>query len=111
MSPDPLRYARMDSARSHPRRALLGSADVYSFAIVMWEMVTRKVPYAGHNFMNVTLDVHEGRRPPVPGDCPGEYEQIMSSCWQAKPKKRPTMADVLKFLNEAIGSSPEDELA
>src|SRR3989344_4790644 len=30
------------------------SADVYSFALIMWEMLTRKQPYAGRNFMGVT---------------------------------------------------------
>jgi hypothetical protein len=32
----------------------------------MWEVLTRKEPFAGRNFMGVSLDVLEGRRPAIP---------------------------------------------
>ncbi len=34
------------------------------------KVLTRKQPYAGLNFMGVSLDVLEGRRPMIPSDCP-----------------------------------------
>ena len=73
-------------------------ADVYSFGVIMWEVVTRKEPFAGRNFMGVSLDVLEGRRPAIPGDCPADFRKVMKRCWHASADKRPSMDDVLTFL-------------
>jgi serine/threonine protein kinase len=78
-------------------------ADVFSFGVVMWEVVTRKQPFAGRNFMGVSLDVLEGKRPQIPNDCPPEFAKVMKKCWHASPDKRPKMEDVLAFFDRAIG--------
>jgi serine/threonine protein kinase len=47
------------------------SADVYSFAIVMWEISTRRLPYEQiKNSWDVARFVTEGNRPPIDGMCP-----------------------------------------
>jgi serine/threonine protein kinase len=53
------------------------SADVYSFGIIMWEVATRKQPFAGRNFMGVSLDVLEGKRPKVPSDLPPTFKRLV----------------------------------
>jgi hypothetical protein len=53
--------------------------------------------------MGVTLDVLEGKRPQVPADCPADYRAMMTQCWKGKPEKRPSMEEVLRFLNSALG--------
>lgn len=77
-------------------------ADVYAYGIVMWEVLTRREPYAGHNFMGVALEVLEGRRPPVPSDCPPAIAAMMKKCWHSKAAKRPTMTEVLAFLDSEL---------
>jgi serine/threonine protein kinase len=52
-------------------------ADVYSFGVVMWEVATRKQPFAGRNFMAVTMDVLEGKRPKIPADLPHPFKKII----------------------------------
>jgi serine/threonine protein kinase len=54
-----------------------GGSRVRSFGIVMWEVLTRKVPYADQTFMSVALEILDGKRPDVPSDCPPEFKQLM----------------------------------
>jgi len=81
-------------------------ADVFSFGIIMWEVLTRKQPFAGRNFMGVSLDVLEGRRPAVPGDCLPAFKKLMKKCWHGEADKRPSMEDVVTQLDAIVG---EDE--
>ncbi|XP_028822998.1 ankyrin repeat and protein kinase domain-containing protein 1 isoform X3 [Denticeps clupeoides] len=69
--------------------------DVYSFAIVMWEILTQKKPYPGVNMTEVLIRVSTGKRPSlekIPDDQPIECESmkcIMQQCWQQDPRQRP----------------------
>lgn len=50
---------------------------MYSFGIIMWQVLTRKEPYADRNFMGVSLDVLEGKRPQLPTDCDKSFKKMM----------------------------------
>nr|UDO47406.1 ser/thr kinase [Pandoravirus massiliensis] len=81
-------------------------SDVYSFGVVMWEVVTRKQPYEGRNFMAVTMDVLEGNRLSIPDDCPADLGKLIRRCWRKNPDKRPSMADVANTLDAMRGAAP-----
>jgi serine/threonine protein kinase len=85
-------------------------ADVYSFGLIMWEVLTRRQPYEGRNFMGVTLDVLEGRRPQIPADCPPHFAKVMKKCWHALPEKRPLMEEIIAYLDQQDPAGPSPDV-
>uniref|UniRef100_S4RCG0 Protein kinase domain-containing protein n=1 Tax=Petromyzon marinus TaxID=7757 RepID=S4RCG0_PETMA len=78
--------------------------DVYSFAIVVWEILTLTTPYANavNSFHVVECVVKGNQRPStddIPEDRPREADsliRLMTSCWDCNPKARPSFYDCIK---------------
>ncbi|XP_048866590.1 receptor-interacting serine/threonine-protein kinase 1 isoform X2 [Brienomyrus brachyistius] len=72
-------------------------SDVYSFAIVVWVVLTRKQPY--ENALNedqMCACVRAGDRPDenlIPQSTPAEMVKLMKNCWQQNPEQRPTFTE------------------
>lgn len=74
-------------------------ADVFSFAIILWEILTREDPYPDKSGLGLAYAVaNEGLRPPIPAYCPLEYAQLMSRSWRHDPRNRPSFSEVLNIL-------------
>ncbi|EDO37475.1 predicted protein [Nematostella vectensis] len=72
-------------------------ADVYSFAICMWQIWTREVPYKLQNHQVVIFRVVAcSLRPQIPtgNEIDNRYKELMTSAWAGKPTDRPTMGDI-----------------
>ena len=78
-------------------------ADVYSFAIVMYEVITRETPYKGKNQEEIRTQVlHHGLRPDlslVPPSCPGALRSLMIMCWDENCEHRCCFSQILSILN------------
>ncbi|EXX58845.1 Ssk22p [Rhizophagus irregularis DAOM 197198w] len=67
-------------------------ADIYSFGMIIWELTTGCKPFYNvehdHTLIYKILD---GERPRITDDTPECYASLMKSCWDADPKKRPSI--------------------
>ena len=77
--------------------------DVYSFGIVMFEVLSRTIPFeeTGLDPMKIAKAVSKGLRPGlkfVPEGTPFELSGLMQSCWQPGPEDRPTMNQIIDKL-------------
>ncbi|KAM9844531.1 receptor-interacting serine/threonine-protein kinase 1 [Aulostomus maculatus] len=72
-------------------------SDVYSFAIVVWVILTGEEPYANaRSEDHISQCVRNGDRPAnelIADDTPAEIIQLMKRCWENNPKQRPTFKE------------------
>ncbi|XP_056415692.1 receptor-interacting serine/threonine-protein kinase 4 isoform X2 [Hyla sarda] len=89
--------------------------DVYSFAIVVWGILTQQKPFADEkNILHIMVKVGGGLRPDLshiprarPQQC-DEMIKLMQRCWQDKPNKRPTFQEITSE-TELLCTKHEDE--
>ncbi|XWS15249.1 hypothetical protein CRYUN_Cryun35bG0078500 [Craigia yunnanensis] len=69
-------------------------ADVFSFAVVLWELITAKVPYDTMTPLQAALGVRQGLRPDLPENAHPKLLDMMQRCWEAVPHKRPSFSEI-----------------
>uniref|UniRef100_A0A8C5LDN9 receptor protein-tyrosine kinase n=1 Tax=Jaculus jaculus TaxID=51337 RepID=A0A8C5LDN9_JACJA len=84
-------------------RKFTSASDVWSYGIVMWEVVSYgERPYWEMTNQDVIKAVEEGYRLPSPMDCPAALYQLMLDCWQKDRNSRPKFDELVNMLDKLI---------
>ncbi|XP_057442223.1 receptor protein-tyrosine kinase CEPR1-like [Lotus japonicus] len=74
-------------------------SNVYSFGMVIWEMVTGEAAYSAFSPVQAAVGIAAcGLRPEIPKDCQQNLKYIMTKCWNNTPSKRPQFSEILAIL-------------
>jgi serine/threonine protein kinase len=77
------------------------ASDVYSIAILMWEISSGQPPFINYENDNYLAEsIINGIRPKIISETPLEYMNLMVQCWDADPLKRPSIRNIQKRLRE-----------
>ena len=81
-------------------------ADVYSYSMVAWEVLTGSVPFHGLNPTQIGFAVMKERlRPPPPEDGPPGFDQLLAACWHDDPAERYSFEKILGRMQALVAMS------
>jgi len=94
------------------RKPYNSKADVYSFSILMWEMLSLTKPYGGMDGNDVKENVaHKGLRPKIPKEWPSQIRTILKYGFCKRPEERPTMGQIQQTLEKILVALANEEAA
>ncbi|XP_020642492.2 mitogen-activated protein kinase kinase kinase 21 isoform X1 [Pogona vitticeps] len=74
-------------------------SDIWSYGVLLWELLTGEVPYRGIDGLAVAYGVAVNKLIlPIPSTCPEPFAKLMKECWAQDPHIRPSFTLILEQL-------------
>ena len=75
-------------------------ADVFSFGIILWELMVQEPPYRNIDRIQVAKKVATDPkyRPKIPSDVPSKIKELMPLCWDHDPDQRLSFDQIIEYL-------------
>ncbi|XP_034108077.1 mitogen-activated protein kinase kinase kinase-like isoform X1 [Drosophila albomicans] len=81
------------------------SSDVWSYGVLLWELITGETPYKGFDPLSVAYGVAVNTLTlPIPKTCPETWGALMKSCWESDPHRRPDFKKIIEQLESSACS-------
>lgn len=81
-------------------------SDVFSFGVILWELLTMQQPWKGLSPVQVVGAVaFQNRRLSIPQDMSPAFATLVESCWADDPRQRPSFSSIVETLKKLIKSS------
>ncbi|XP_074101998.1 tyrosine-protein kinase Dnt isoform X1 [Cotesia typhae] len=94
----PIRWMALESLEHNQYST---ATDVWSFGVFLWELATMGgQPYVEVDPFEMMACLRDGYRLVQPRPCPDELFAVMAVCWLGMARDRPTMPQLLAYLQE-----------
>ena len=90
-------------------------SDIFAFAVIMWELAARRVPWSDDQVANeatIPIWVRDGDRNDMPQGAPKPFVELIKCCWAQEKTERPTAKAIqerLTLLKDTLPSEGEVE--
>jgi len=86
------------------------ACDVFSYAMVLFEIATRQTPWKEASPPMLAIWVGtQGLREAIPDTVPVSFKQVVTTCWQQDATKRPTIKEICRNFPSAPQTANKNE--